>query len=72
VSFFVVWLGFALIYRWPSTRFTDEDVDAWLTQLAWPGYRWRQKLWGYDVGPTPRRLRSPEASAQDAASAPNP
>ncbi|CAM5505047.1 PAP2 (Acid phosphatase) superfamily protein OS=Afipia felis OX=1035 GN=BN961_03590 PE=4 SV=1 [Afipia felis] len=54
VSFFVVWLGFALIYRWAGTRFTDEDVDRWLTRLAWPGYRWRQRLWGRDVGPTPR------------------
>lgn len=54
VSFLVVWLVYALIYRWPRTKLTDEDVDAWLTRLAWPGYRWRQKkLWGLEVGPSP-------------------
>jgi hypothetical protein len=53
-SFLVIWLAYALIYRWPSTRLTDYGVDAWMTRLAWPGYRWRQKLRGKDVGETPR------------------
>jgi len=34
VSFFVIWLAYALIYRWPSTRVTDAEVDAGLTRLA--------------------------------------
>jgi membrane-associated PAP2 superfamily phosphatase len=54
VTFFVIWLAYALIYRWPSTRLTDEGVDAWLTRVAWPGYRWLQKRRGHDVGPAPR------------------
>jgi hypothetical protein len=40
------------IYRWPSTRKTDAEIDARLTRFAWPGYRWRQKLRGRDVGPS--------------------
>jgi len=43
VTFLVVWLAYAAIYRWPSTRFTDENVDAALTRLFWPGYRWRRR-----------------------------
>ena len=39
VTFLVIWLAYAWIYRWPSTRLTDEGVDAALTRLAWPGYR---------------------------------
>ena len=46
VSFFVIWLAYAWIYRWPSTRRSDEQIEASLTRLAWPWYRltkrWRQ------------------------------
>ncbi|HWW49194.1 MAG TPA: phosphatase PAP2 family protein [Xanthobacteraceae bacterium] len=51
VTFIAIWLMFALIYRWPSTRWTDEGVDAALTRFAWPGYRMLQRLRGRDVGP---------------------
>jgi membrane-associated PAP2 superfamily phosphatase len=44
VSFLVVWLAHGYIYRWPSTRMTDEAIDAALTRLAWPGYVWRRRL----------------------------
>ena len=27
VSFLVIWLAYALIYRWPATRMTDAQVD---------------------------------------------
>ncbi len=67
-SFLVIWLAYALIYRWPSTRLTDYGVDAWMTRLAWPGYRWRQKLRGKDVGETPRIRPGTETPAQGAAS----
>jgi hypothetical protein len=53
VSFLVIWLIHGWIYRWPSTRKTDEEIDAALTRFAWPGYRWRQKLRGRDIGPVP-------------------
>ncbi len=44
VSFFVIWLAYAFIYRWPSTRLSDEGVDAALTRWAMPGYRFLQRL----------------------------
>ena len=46
VSFLVVWLFYALIYRWAATRVTDEQVDAALTRLAQPGYRLMQRWRG--------------------------
>jgi membrane-associated PAP2 superfamily phosphatase len=51
VTFFVIWFAYALIYRWASTRLTDEQVDAALTRLAWPGYRLRRRLFGRKAGP---------------------
>ena len=51
VSFFVVWLVYALIYRWAATLLTDEQVDAALTRLAWPGHRLRQRLFGRKADP---------------------
>ncbi|MBB5045387.1 membrane-associated PAP2 superfamily phosphatase [Rhodopseudomonas rhenobacensis] len=53
VTFLVIWLLHGLIYRWASTRFSDAGIDAALTRFAWPGYRWRQKRRGRDVGPAP-------------------
>jgi lipid A 4'-phosphatase len=43
VTFLVIWLAYALIYRWSSTRLTDERIDAALTRLAWPAYQFRQR-----------------------------
>src|ERR1700722_4980815 len=34
VTFLVIWLAYALIYRWPSTRLSDEANDAALTKLG--------------------------------------
>jgi len=51
VTFFVIWLAYALIYRWASTRLTDEQVDAALTRLAWPGYRLRRRLFSRKASP---------------------
>jgi len=43
VSFFVIWLAYALIYRWPSTRLTNAQVEATLARWGQPGYRlWRR------------------------------
>jgi lipid A 4'-phosphatase len=53
VTFLVIWLAYGYIYRWARTRLTDAGVDAALTRLAWPGYRWRQRRRGQDVGPLP-------------------
>src|SRR5229473_7133808 len=46
VTFLVIWLAYALIYRWSLTRLTDQRIDAALTRLAWPGYRLTQRLRG--------------------------
>jgi lipid A 4'-phosphatase len=53
VTFLVIWLAHGYIYRWVSTRLTDEGVDAALTRLAWPGYRLRERWLGREVGPVP-------------------
>ena len=43
VSFLVIWLAYAWIYRWPKTRRSDAEIDAALTRVAWPGFRlWRR------------------------------
>jgi len=44
VTFFTVWLFYAVIYRWPATRRTDAQIDAALARVFWPGYRWRQRV----------------------------
>src|SRR3954463_9485222 len=53
VTFLVVWLAYAWIYRWPSTRLSDQRIEAALMRLGWPGYRWRQRLRGKETGPSP-------------------
>ena len=53
VTFVVIWFAYAMIYRWPWTRFSDAAVDAALTRLASPGYRLRQRLFGRKTGPEP-------------------
>jgi lipid A 4'-phosphatase len=53
VTFLVIWLAYGYIYRWPSTRLSDESIDAALTRLAWPGYRRLRRWRGRDVGPAP-------------------
>ena len=53
VTFFVIWLAHGYIYRWPSTRRSDEDIDAALTRFAWPLYRIVQRWLGHETGPAP-------------------
>lgn len=53
VAFLVIWLMHGYIYRWPSTRTTDERIDAALTRFAWPGYAFVQRLLGREAGPVP-------------------
>jgi lipid A 4'-phosphatase len=42
VTFLVIWLAYGYIYRWPSTRLSDEGIDAALTRLARRGRWWRR------------------------------
>ena len=44
VTFLVIWLVHGYIYRWPSTRMTDAQIDAALTRFAWPGYALARRL----------------------------
>jgi lipid A 4'-phosphatase len=37
-TFLIIWLVYALVYRWPRTRLSDEAVDRALTRLAMPGF----------------------------------
>ena len=53
VSFLVIWLAYAMIYRWPRTRLSDERIDAALTRLFWPLYRVKQRRRGREIGPAP-------------------
>jgi lipid A 4'-phosphatase len=53
VTFIVIWLAYAFIYRWPSTRLSDQGVDAALGRLGWPGYRFFRRWRGRDAGPKP-------------------
>jgi len=53
VTFLVIWLVHGLIYRWPKTRLSDEQIDAALTRLFWPPYRLRLRWLGQEAGPAP-------------------
>jgi len=53
VTFFVVWLAYAFIYRWRRTRLSDERIDAALTRIAWPGYRLSRRWLGRESDPAP-------------------
>ena len=53
VTFLVIWLVHGYVYRWTSTRLSDERVDAALTRFAWPGYRLRQRWRGREVSEKP-------------------
>jgi lipid A 4'-phosphatase len=53
VTFLVVWLAYGYIYRWPSTRLSDENIDAALTRLAWPSFRLVQRWRGREVRASP-------------------
>jgi lipid A 4'-phosphatase len=33
-AFLVVWIGYALIYRWNISRMTDHEIDRWLTDKS--------------------------------------
>lgn len=45
-SFLVIWLCYALIYRWPRTRLEDVDVERALERIAAPGYNFILGLFG--------------------------
>jgi lipid A 4'-phosphatase len=53
VTFLVIWLAYACIYRWRRTRLSDARIDAALTEFAGPLYRLIRRWRGRDAGPKP-------------------
>ena len=45
-TFLVIWLAFALIYRWPRTRLSDARIEHAIERIAMPGYRALSSLFG--------------------------
>jgi membrane-associated PAP2 superfamily phosphatase len=45
-TFLIIWLAYALIYRWPRTRLTDTNVEWALERIATPGYNFVVGLFG--------------------------
>lgn len=37
-TFLIIWITYAVIYRWRPTRFSDEDVEQTIERIAMPGY----------------------------------
>jgi lipid A 4'-phosphatase len=35
-TFLIVWLVYALLYRWPATRITDEQVERTIEKMVLP------------------------------------
>ena len=53
-TFIIIWLAYALIYRWPATRLTDGHVERAIERLVLPVYapaeRWFARLRGRRAG----------------------
>jgi membrane-associated PAP2 superfamily phosphatase len=50
-TFLIIWIVYALIYRWPRTRLSDDDVDGALSRLILPGYDFIVGLFGQNRKP---------------------
>ena len=45
-TFLVIWAVYALIYRWPRTRLSDDDVEHALERVALPAHDFLARLFG--------------------------
>ncbi len=45
-TFLIIWIVYALIYRWPRTRVSDDEIERVLERLALPGYDFIVGLFG--------------------------
>jgi lipid A 4'-phosphatase len=45
-TFLVVWAVYFLIYRWPRTRRSDDDVERALERVALPAHDFLARLFG--------------------------
>lgn len=43
-TFLIIWIVHGLIYRWPATRLTDEQVERAIERIALPGYEAIERL----------------------------
>ena len=46
LTFLLIWLAYALIYRWPRTRLSDEEIERALARFGRPGYDFVVRLFG--------------------------
>jgi membrane-associated phospholipid phosphatase len=52
-TFLVIWLAYALIYRWPRTRLREDTVENALARFAIPGHDFIVGLFGGKKKPRP-------------------
>ncbi len=52
-TYLIVWLVYALIYRWPRTRLTDRSIERALERIATPGADFIAGLFGGKRKPGP-------------------
>ena len=45
-TFLIIWIAYALIYRWPRTRLTDEGAERAIERAAMPGHNFLVGLFG--------------------------
>ena len=45
-TFLIIWIAYALIYRWSRTRLSDDEIERALERLALPGYNFIVGLFG--------------------------
>jgi membrane-associated phospholipid phosphatase len=45
-TFLIVWIVYALIYRWPRTRLLDDDVERALERVVLPAHDFIVGLFG--------------------------
>jgi membrane-associated PAP2 superfamily phosphatase len=58
VTFLVIWVAYAWIYRWPQTKLSDEGIEAVLAGLARPFEFWRRRV-------EERQKRAHESNGRD-------
>lgn len=59
----VIWLVYALMYRWRATRLSDAKVEAWLERIAMPGHRLVRRVLAGRGAPEPETVAKRQAPA---------
>jgi membrane-associated PAP2 superfamily phosphatase len=50
-TFLIIWIVYALIYRWPRTRLSDDDVEHAISRVVLPGHEFIVGLFGKNRKP---------------------